>query len=701
MADGTLQKSRSVRLTTPLGPDGLLFYKMTGAEGISGLFEWTVEALAPDEAIEEHKVVGHGCTVEIECADDQIRYFHGICSAIDVIGVIGHKIRYQLTLRPHLWFLKLQSDSRIFSDMKVGEIISEVLDDAGLTDHQIILKEEHEKIHYCVQYQESNYAFICRLMEKYGIFFFFKFQDDRHTLIITDAQTEIKTNDGADILQYNPEPGLLYPENCVSELKTSGQIASDEISANEYDYENVGKFLKVTQSDPGQHGMTGNALYDFRTCYVSPSVGEHVTRVSLQAERAQTQRINAIGTAPALFAGCKLKITESPLPAAEVDLTCVSATHLVTSDSYRTGGDQEQTYRGTYEMMPWDTPFRAPKVTPWPQISGHHTAIVVGKDGEEIDVDDQGRILVHFHWERAGKRSRRLRIANPLAGANYGIVNIPRIGHEVLVSYVDGDPDRPQVVGSVYNSKNTHPIPMPASKTQMGMRSNSSKGGGGANEIIMEDGKDGEKLAMIAERDHTFEIKNDADIKVGYGKNAPGSYNLEVFKDRTEKVSTGDYTLGVDAGNRSATIATNDTLNVGASQTENIAVNRTKSIGAADVLAVGGPRNETVAMTRTTQVGASDSLAVGASRSVDVATTMATSAKDISQTAGATISHSAKDAMSSSSKKITIDGSDSISINSKKISITADTQIVLKVGSSKITMSKNAITMKASKISEN
>lgn len=685
-----------------------MFHKMTGTEALSELFEWRVEALAPGEVVEESDVVGHGCTIELDCASEHTRYFHGICSAIAVIGVKGHMLRYELTLRPHLWFLGLQSDSRIFSDMKVEEIIAEVLDDAGLTDRQIILKDDHEKIHYCVQYQETNYAFICRLMEKYGIFFFFKSQDSRHTLIITDAKNEVKSAEGADCLQYNPDPELLYRENCINELRTSGVIASDEVSANEYDYENVGKVLKVTQSDPGNHGLSGNALYDFRTCYVKPSVGEQVTRVSLQAKRAQTQQINAVGAAPGLFAGCKLQIAECPIPSADVDLTCVSAAHRLTSDSYGTGSEEDQIYEGTYKMIPWDTPFRAPKVTPWPQIAGHHTATVVGADGEEIDVDDQGRILVHFHWERAGKPSRRVRIANPLAGANYGIVNIPRIGHEVLISYVDGDPDRPQVVGSVYNSKNAQPIPMPASKTQMGMRSNSSKGGGGANEIIMEDGKDGEKLAMIAERDHTFEIKNDAEIKVGYGKNAPGSYKLDIFKDRNETVSTGDYTLGVDTGNRSATIATNDTLNVGASQTESIALNRTKSIGAADVLAVGGPRNETVALTRTTQVGASDSLAVGASRSVDVATTMATSAKDISQTAGATITQSAKDSMSSSSKKISIDGSDSISaksetitIEGKTISITADTKIELKVGSSKIVMTKSDIVIKASQVKAN
>lgn len=709
MADGALQANRLIRLETPLGPDSVLFYKMHGTEGMSRLFEWSVEGFAPDDLIDETKIVGYGCTVEFECADGGLRHFHGICTDISVVGATNHKYHYKLNLRPHLWFLKLQSDSRIFSDMKVDEIIQEVLDEAGLTEYRVNLTTEVEQIHYCVQYQESNFDFVCRLMEKYGLFYFFQHESGKHTLCITDSPGEIKQAAGAERVVFNPDPNLLYRENCLSEISQSGLIATDTVATNEYDYEKVGSSMKAEKAAPSPYGMTGNALYDFRTSYVEQSTGEQLARVSLESQRARTLRLAAKGAAPGLHSGCRVGIDESSLPATSSELTCTAATHVLQSDSYGTSIDEDvPIYSGQYEFIPWDVQFRAPKITPWPRIGGYHTATVVGKEGEEIDVDDQGRIQVHFHWERAGKPSRRLRIAQPLAGKKYGVVNIPRIGHEVLVSFIDGDPDRPLVIGSVYNSQNDGPLPMPANKTQMGLRSNSSKGGGGANEIILEDKKDEEKLAMIAERDHTFEIKNDAEIKVGYDKTAPGSYKLDIFKDRTETVSTGDYALTVAAGNRTGTIAVDDTLTVGANQNEQFGANRIHTIGGSDMLTVAGARNEAVAMTRSTEVGISDALIVGGSRNVGVGSSMSFTVGSSMSTSATDISETASKSISSNAKTVSIDGSDDVQVTSdeikvkgKKITIEATSSLTLKVGSSSVTMKSSSITMKSSTIKQN
>ncbi|MEL6475435.1 MAG: type VI secretion system tip protein TssI/VgrG, partial [Pseudomonadota bacterium] len=362
MADGAVQKSRLVKLTSPLGPDGLLFYKMSGTEAVSQLFEWEIEALAQDDYIEEDQVVGHGCTVEIECADDVVRYFHGLCTEISLIGGTGRRNHYAITLRPHLWFLSLQSDSRIFSKMTVGDIIAEVLDTAGLTDFEIALTADYEVIPYCVQYQESNFDFVCRLMEKYGIVYFFKHKVDKHTLVLSDSISQFEPAPGAETLTYNANSGLLFSENFLSRVRLSEQIVTDTIDADEYNYETVGRKLKVNRADLGSHGMTGNALYDFRTSYLNASVGEQLTKISLEAERAKTKRVMAEGVAPAIFAGCRLKIAECPLPGTDKDLTCLAVHHEIRSDSYGTvmavepGGNDgdvfEELYNGKYILMP-------------------------------------------------------------------------------------------------------------------------------------------------------------------------------------------------------------------------------------------------------------------------------------------------------------------------------------------------------------
>lgn len=717
MADGTVQRSRLVKLTSPLGRDVLLFHKMSGTEGISQLFEWTIEALAQDDYIEEDQIVGRGCTVEIECLDGIVRYFHGLCTEISIIGATGRRICYAITLRPHLWLLSLQSDSRIFSNMKVGDIIAEVLDTAGLTDFEIALTADYEPIPYCVQYQESNFDFVCRLMEKYGIVYFFKHGNDRHILVLADSIGQFEPVQGAETLTYNTDSGLLFGENYLSRVRLSEQIVTDTIDADEYNYETVGNKLKVNKADLGSHGMTGNALYDFRTSYLKSSVGEQLTKVSLEAERAKTKRIVAEGVAPAIYSGCRLNIASCPLPGTEEELTCLAVHHEIRSDSYGTvmvgeadGMDEESAqdlYKGQYTLTPWSVPYRAPKLAPWPRIAGHHTATVVGADGEEIDVDNQGRILVHFHWERAKKPSCRLRIAQPLAGSGFGIMNTPRIGHEVLVSFVDGDPDRPLVVGSVYNSKNQPPLGMPASKTQMGMRSNSSKGGGGASEIILDDAKDSEKIAVVAERDYTTKVKNDATISVGYDHASPGSYKLDVNQDRTESVTLGDYTLSVDTGNRKTTIKTNDELEVTGESKATITGNDTRTAKADSTHDITGSHNGSVGKHRKQSVALTDMLNVGISLTQTIGSALVTTAKTIVMTGASSVGINSSAVSISGSKTVSI-GDETISIKGKKITIdgseitiNAKSKIQLKVGGSKITMSKSSVATKARSIKEN
>lgn len=573
MLNRPTQSDRIGSLETPLGEDILVLYRMQGQEGLSELFEWRVEALTTDEEIDEFAVVGHECSVIARVYGGENRIYHGICTDVQWLGVKWEHQHYELILRPWLWFLSVQSDSRIFKDRTVDEIINEVFDFSGFANFRFEILGEPPVIPYCVQYQESNLAFISRLMERHGRIYFFEHQEDRHTLVITDTPMSHRHFPGYETVPYFPTGHDNRERDHFSGLTRKRRIRSDRVDVNDYNYERASANLFDAASNVEQHGHHSNSLYSYLTGFQQRSDAHALAQTMLQAHKAKSQRFMASGTAMGICSGYRLTVENSPLP--EQELLCVRARHELISDEYRSDDETpaSQPYTGSFEFMPWEVPFRAPQTTPWPKIGGHQTATVVGEEGEEIDVDDQGRILVHFHWERAGECSCRVRVAQALAGSGFGAVQIPRIGHEVVVSFIDGDPDRPLVVGSVYNSDNPVPLDFPAAKTQMGFKSNSSKGGGGFNELILDDNKGSEGIRLhaqkdmtsVIENDQTAHIKNDKTTEVNNDMSTKVNNNQawEIQNNRDTTITAGDDTTSIDGGNRSTTISSgNDVLSL-------------------------------------------------------------------------------------------------------------------------------------------
>lgn len=558
MIETATQSNRVAKLTTPLGGDTLVLLRMDGTEALSELFEFRVEALTSEASIDTDALIGHPVHIELGVEGGNKRYFHGLCTDVRWLGGRNERDHYELVLRPWLWLTTRQSDNRIFANLSVKDIINKVFSDAGFTHVEFKLQGQLSPLPYTVQYQETNFAFVNRLMERYGLYYFFEHTAEKHQLIITDHKGAHTAPARYAEVPYYPPQNAPRERDHLTEWSMVSRLRTEKVSVQDYNHTRASTNLSGMTQATVQHGSTGNEFYAYPAGYTETGKARNIAQVILDAERSQAQRFFGSGYAGGLGAGSKFKVAKDPLPTAGSDYLVIRASHSITSDEYRTGtGDSTPPYQGSLECQLWDTPFRVPLRTPWPRMSGPQTAKVVGAQGEEIDVDDKGRILVHFHWERAGKPSCRVRVAQVWAGSGWGGVYIPRIGQEVVVEYIEGDPDRPLVTGAVYNSDHAPPLTLPGDKTQSTLKSNSSKGGGGFNEYRFEDKKGQEQIYTHAQKDQVTEVLNDDTLTVGRDQ------KITIKRHRNEEVTDGNETIDIKTGNRTVTIDTgNEKLQV-------------------------------------------------------------------------------------------------------------------------------------------
>lgn len=582
MATVMTQDNRFGQLTTPLGGDKLVLLRMSGEEALGETYCYRVEALTDEAEIDETQVIGHPCAVALQVYASETRYFHGICTEMRWLGRRNSRNLYLLILRPWFWLLTLQSDCRLFKEKSVDDILKEVFKGSGFGDVEFKLRASYPKLPYTTQYMETHYDFALRLMERHGLYFYFKHEKSKHTLVVCD-------NDGAHVAAPGYATVPYYEDNQVqrerdhlTDLSMARRLRADAVDVGDYNYTRASTKLTGTHKTAVKHGSKGNKLYAFPAGFDESANGKTVAQVILEARRADAERVFASGNAAGLGAGNKVKIDRNPLGQGNADFLVVRATHTIVSDTYASTagvGSVEEPYHGTFEMQMLSEPFRLPLEHPWPRIVGPHTAKVVGKKGEEIDVDDQGRILALFPWDEEGVFTRRVRVVQPWAGKSWGTFFIPRIGQEVVVEFIDGDPDRPLVVGAVYNSDHKPPIKLPADKTQSTIKSESSKGGGGFNEIRFEDKKGAEEIYIHAQKDRLTEILNDDTLQVhnnqteeiGTKVKKKGDRKVTVHNDDTlilkegkltTTVEKGDEIRTVKMGKRTTTIQGKETLTV-------------------------------------------------------------------------------------------------------------------------------------------
>jgi type VI secretion system secreted protein VgrG len=607
MSDNLSQANRTGKLTTPLGEDKLVLSQFRAAEGLSQCFTFTIEAFSSSKDINFNDVLGKHCSIAIKTPNDQRRYFDGIlieATFLEAVHLInGQTIyAYSLVLRPWFWLLSHRADCRIYHNKDVKEIIQDVFQRAGFSgDVDLKLQESYPKLEYCVQYCETDFAFVSRLMEEFGIYYFFEHSDRKHKMVLVDnksAHTSVPTLDGGKIPYRDRLQESDNKQELLSSWTSGRQFRTGKFALNDYDYLKPNADLKGEAEGHENYEKSKFEIYDYPGKYVDRSVGEKLARVRLEAEQCADHRRHAAGEAVSLFPGGKITLSDNNAEP-KTDFLVVNARHSYRQQSYRSGESEEiEAYDGSYELLPSDQQFRAPQLTPHPRIYGIQTARVVGKakegeqEQEEIEVDEHGRILVHFFWDRHGEKSCPVRIGQPWAQKQWGHIVIPRIGQEVVVEFLEGDPDRPLVTGTVYNGDNKVPYKLPDKKTQSGIKTNSSKNGqGGYNEFRFEDQKDKEQVYLRAQKDLDSLIRNKETREIGTVFDTD-----EGKSSRATTLKHGDDELALETGSRKIKIAVdrkedignNEIVKIGGDQEINVGKNITIKAGMQIVLAVGG-----------------------------------------------------------------------------------------------------------------
>jgi type VI secretion system secreted protein VgrG len=611
-----LQADRLLRVTTPLGPDVLLLRGLSASEGISQLFHYQLE-LAYDLELEAEigkipfeRLLGQTIVVELALGNESTRYFTGICSRFGQSGRDSSFKYFQMEVVPQLWMLTRKAQSRIFQRLSVPDILRQVF--TGLTT-EFQLTGNYEPRDYCVQYRETDFNFASRLMEEEGIFYFFRHSNGSHTLVLGDDTTVYDPLPGMPTVTFEDSDVGNRQADRILEWEKSQELRPGKYTLWDHTFEQPHKHLEasaeiqqsvVAGTIPHTLKIGNNSLleiYDFPGEYAQRFDGidkmggdqsselqkihtdnERTVGIRMQEETTPALTIRGSGYCRYLASGYKFSLTNNDDCDGDYTITTVNHRAQVGGD-YRSDMGDETQYSNNFTCIPLGLPYRPRRTTPKPVVHGTQTAVVVGPAGEEIFPDKYSRVKVQFHWDRQGKNdpdsSCWVRVGTPWAGKNWGMIHIPRIGQEVIVAFEEGDPDRPIIVGSVYNADMMPPYDLPDNKTQSGILSRSTMNGSpdNFNQLRFEDKKDSEEINFHAERDFNRIVENNDTLKVGFDKKSCGDQSIEIFnnqtvkigtptspdgsqtitvyKDVNEELKTGNRTVKIDMGNDSLTIS--------------------------------------------------------------------------------------------------------------------------------------------------
>ncbi|SHN13232.1 type VI secretion system Vgr family protein [Roseibium suaedae] len=614
--DITLQ-GRKARLVLPAKLKGwLVRAEMT--DGLSQLPETTIEFMSHDIDIDLEKIVGERLRLEVDAPEDKVRYFQGHCVGAEYLGSHAGRGYYRAAVRSWFWFLTRTQNCRIFQDKSVIDVIKDVFGQHGFSDFKDLTKQKYRKRTYCVQYQESDFAFLSRLMEEEGIYYYHTHEKTKETLVLADdASVHKPVEDNAEIEFYFREDEYRRTNDHIFEWRGSERIRTGKVTLKDFDFEKPRSDLTSVKALPkGKHAYKSYEVYDYPGRHLDTRTGEHLAKVRVEGFAAETQRWHGVSNVRQMAVGAKFKLKKHPRKAENADYLVISARHQIQIDAdiqdnefveailgrelaFDTTNSLDM-YRCIFQTQPADAPFRAPQTTPRPRFPGVQTAIVTGKKGEEIWTDEHGRVKVQFHWDRDGKRddtsSCWIRTSVPWSGKSWGAVGVPRIGQEVVVQFEDGDLDRPLITGMVYNGDTRVPYTLPAHQTQSGVKTQSSKGGAGFNELVFEDKKDAEFVRFQSERDYKQIIKNNAEITVGLEHKKGGTYTQTIHGDKTETIREGNHSFTVAKGEETQFIAKSRKTDIGADDLLKVAANQAVSIK--------GKKNDDISSSYTIDVGA-------------------------------------------------------------------------------------------------
>jgi len=547
-----MQLTRLAQISSPLGPDILLLSQMTGGDDLGRLFEYRLQLTSNDDAIDLNQLLGKPMSVALQMGAGRTRYFHGLVASCSQGVDDGQFASYQVVLRPWLWLLTRTSDCRIFQHMTVAQIIKQVFRDLGFSDFEDTLSRPYREWEYCVQYRETSFNFVSRLMEQEGIYYFFRHEKDRHVMVLADAYGAHQSEPGYETVPFYPPDGQHRERDHISDWRMAHQVQPGSLELNDYDFQRPSAHLDVRSAMPRPHAAGDYPLFDYPGTYVQSEDGEHYARTRIEAIQGLHERIHLSGNARGLGAGHLFSMSGFSRQDQNREYLIVGATYDITQERLESGiSSSGPQFQSTLVCIDGHQSFRSHPDTPRPIVRGPQTAVVVGPEQEEIFTNQYGQVKVHFHWDRHDQSNENsscwIRVSQAWAGKNWGSMQIPRLGQEVIVSFLEGDPNRPIITGRVYNAEQIVPYDLPANATQSGMKSRSSKGGTPANfnEIRMEDKKGAEQLYIHAERNQDIVVEVDESHSVGHDRNKSVGNNetARVWRDRLRAVKRNDALL--------------------------------------------------------------------------------------------------------------------------------------------------------------
>lgn len=685
-------------------------------ESISGLFELSADLACTNRDLDMGTILRKNALLSILGVheDETPRWVHGIVHSASQSRQDDRIAIYHVRVVPQVWPLLHRQDCRIFQDMSTSQIVEDVLKGAGLpkSGFRFVLSQPAPTRGYCVQYRETDWDFVRRLLAEDGLFHYFEHSSSRHVLVIGDSTSAYGTIAGDAVVQFD-DVQIAAGRDVVRRFRLTQQVIPGKFTVRDFNF--------ATPEDPLEGQATAGAgdleVYEFPGRYDAPALARRAAKLRLQAIQALQRRGEGESNCPRLLPGHMFDLSSSS-GALRDD---VQRKYLVLS--VRHNGEQPQAlevsgagldsrYSNTFDCIPADVPYRPAEWPLRPEMRGVQTAIVVGPAGEEVHTDEHGRVKVQFHWDRKGKRDENsscwIRVSQMWAGQGWGSMWIPRIGHEVIVDFIEGDADRPIITGRVYHGNNPPPYPLPDKKTASTIKSDSSPGGGGSNELRFEDQKGSEEVFIHAQKDWTIAVENDKNQTVGHDE------TLDVANDRKKSVGNNqsesiavDKTITVGSNhteqiganmaiavgtNLEQQVGANATFTIGANRSETVTIASDETIGAAKILtigaayqvSVGGVMNETVGLAKAEEVGLARSVVVGADSSLSVGGGHSVSAgANVSTSAGANIMISAASNMNLTAKKDL-----RVSVGKRAGVIVAD-KLTIEVGSATVTISKN------------
>ena len=703
------QSNRQIRITTPLGPDELLIFRMQADEALGRLFEFNMDLLSENASIALDDLLGKRVTVEMDLDGGATRYFDGFVSRFAQVGTIASFAHYRATVRPWLWFLTRTSDCRIFQQKTVPDIVKEIFREHGFTDFEDRLSNSYRLWEYCVQYRETDFNFVSRLMEQEGIYYFFKHEAGKHSLILCDNYSSHNVLEPYAEIPYVPpsEQGSSRWQDYIFGWRLTKSVQPGRYAHTDYDFEKPKADLLTNAPLPRQYDHSEYEIYDYPGEYLQNADGDNYARSRIEELQVGYEVLEGEGNARGVAVGGLFSLTDHPRGDQNREYLITRATHQLQSDAFDAipGLIQGPIYNCEFSTIDSQETFRPARTTPKPMVQGPQTAVVVGKSGEEIYTDEYGRVKLQFHWDRYGKKDENsscwVRVAQVWSGKNWGAIHTPRIGQEVIVDFLEGDPDRPIITGRVYNADQMPPYGLPANKTQSGIKSRSSKGGSGDNfnEIRFEDKKGKEQVYIHAEKNQDNVVENDETTSVGHDRTEDVGHDetITIGNDRTEQVGKNEkITIGVNrtemvGANETITIGSNRSVKIGSNKTETIGINKAETIGVAKELTIGGAyqvtvgaaMNETVGASKSMQVGGSLAEAIGSDRSVKVGSSQSTRiGKDDSLEVGNNLTIDAGDSivLKTGSASISMKKDGTITIQGKDITIKGSGGINIKAG---------------------